>query len=130
MSLSICQSSVCCKISSLFDFQHMDGDSTTKMKFIFLFIFGLFLVSFSSASKPLYRPYDPLVQLNSSNFHSTIIGKSHAWIVEFYSSWCGHCQHFAPTWREFARQIKSICSFYTKKLIRSCICYQIIECKT
>lgn len=29
------------------------------------------------------------------------------WIVEFYSSWCGHCHHFAPTWKRMATRIKS-----------------------
>ncbi|KAG8201687.1 hypothetical protein JTE90_012752 [Oedothorax gibbosus] len=79
------------------------------MKCMFLFGFGFLLLSVFSASKSklLYKPYDPLVQLNSSNFHSTILGKSNAWIVEFYSSWCPHCQIFAPTWREFSRQIRT-----------------------
>ena len=28
------------------------------------------------------------------------------WVVEFYSSWCGHCQHFSPTWKDLATKIK------------------------
>jgi len=27
-------------------------------------------------------------------------------LVEFYSAWCGHCQHFAPTYEELARVAK------------------------
>ena len=31
---------------------------------------------------------------------------SNVWMVEFYSSWCGHCQHFAPIWKEVASRVK------------------------
>lgn len=29
------------------------------------------------------------------------------WIVQFYSHWCGHCQRFAPIWKDLANSISS-----------------------
>ena len=64
--------------------------------------------------------------LNTTNFQSTICGSSTAWLVctmhlfyfyftlldhpcqvEFYSSWCGHCIHFAPTFKSLAEDVYS-----------------------
>ena len=33
-----------------------------------------------------------------------------SWLVEFYSSWCGHCQYFAPTWKKLAEGISGVYS--------------------
>ncbi|XP_014671812.1 PREDICTED: sulfhydryl oxidase 1-like [Priapulus caudatus] len=67
------------------------------------------LIGLSSFTKleSLYSHDDPIVQLSTNNFKSTIFGKSNAWVVEFYSSWCGHCQRFAPVWRQVGREISS-----------------------
>ncbi|XP_071529825.1 sulfhydryl oxidase 2-like isoform X2 [Panulirus ornatus] len=59
---------------------------------------------FSAAS--LYNSTDDVVILDYSNFTSTIYGTENAWVVEFYSSWCGHCIEFAPTWKLFAKDVK------------------------
>ncbi|CAL4126257.1 unnamed protein product, partial [Meganyctiphanes norvegica] len=62
--------------------------------------------SFLFASGSLYNSSDPLLILDHSNFTSTILGAENAWIIEFYNTWCGHCIHFAPTWKEFAKDIE------------------------
>lgn len=39
----------------------------------------------------------PMAELTSDNLASTI-AKGY-WLVEFFSPYCGHCKHFAPTWQ-------------------------------
>jgi len=58
------------------------------------------------SGSPLYSPDDPIALLTNSTFQSTICGSSVAWLVEFYSSWCGHCIHFAPTFKELAADVE------------------------
>ena len=55
----------------------------------------------------LYDDHDKITLLNSTNFQSTICGSSTSWLVEFYSSWCGHCIHFAPTFKQLALDVHS-----------------------
>eukprot|EP00112_Aurelia_sp_Birch-Aquarium-sp1_P021676 Seg5896.1 transcript_id=Seg5896.1/GoldUCD/mRNA.D3Y31 product="Sulfhydryl oxidase 1" protein_id=Seg5896.1/GoldUCD/D3Y31 len=45
--------------------------------------------------------------LDNSTIKHKIYKSSRVWVVEFYSSWCGHCHAFAPTWRRFAKQIQA-----------------------
>lgn len=54
----------------------------------------------------LYKETDPIVQLNIANFKSTIVATSNAWLIEFYSSWCGHCIDFAPAFIQLANDVK------------------------
>ena len=63
-------------------------------------------IAFAGGS-PLYSVNDKIVLLNNTNFQSTICGSSTAWLVEFYSSWCGHCIHFAPTYKQLAQDVYS-----------------------
>ena len=39
----------------------------------------------------LYKEGDNILELDIDTFNSTVYGKPHAYFVEFYSSWCGHC---------------------------------------
>lgn len=56
----------------------------------------------------LYNATDNIVLLNVTNIKSTILASKSSWIVEFYSSWCGHCQRFAPVWKSFAKDVLGI----------------------
>lgn len=53
----------------------------------------------------LYTEDDPIVQLTSETIKEILHGKSNAWIVQFYSTWCGHCQRFAPVWKQFSTEL-------------------------
>jgi len=54
----------------------------------------------------LYGPEDVgILNLESGNFSQVVLGAKTAFIVEFYSSYCGHCINFAPAFKEFARQV-------------------------
>lgn len=54
----------------------------------------------------LYKDTDPIVQMTVVDFKTTILETSNAWLIEFYSSWCGHCIDFAPTFIELANDVK------------------------
>ncbi|XP_013780215.1 sulfhydryl oxidase 1-like isoform X2 [Limulus polyphemus] len=60
-----------------------------------------------STAESLYSALDAVLQLNSSSFQESVFLKDNAWIVEFYSSWCGHCINFAPLWKKFAKDIQA-----------------------
>ncbi|XP_071328450.1 sulfhydryl oxidase 2 [Trachinotus anak] len=58
------------------------------------------------AAARLYTEEDPLVILSSSSLKSTISNSSSAWLVQFFSSWCGHCIQYSSTWRALAQDVK------------------------
>lgn len=43
----------------------------------------------------LYKKNDKVVVLARQNFTSTVYKSPTAWLVQFYASWCGHCQSYA-----------------------------------
>ncbi|XP_030765654.1 sulfhydryl oxidase 2-like [Sitophilus oryzae] len=54
----------------------------------------------------LYSQKDDVEILTVDNFKDAIINSNKAWVVEFYNSWCGFCQKFAPSWKEFATDVR------------------------
>ncbi|KAM3611030.1 uncharacterized protein V6R79_012665 [Siganus canaliculatus] len=58
------------------------------------------------ASARLYTEEDPLVILSSSSLKPTVTNSSSAWLVQFFSSWCGHCIQFSGTWKALAQDVK------------------------
>ncbi|XP_022620482.1 sulfhydryl oxidase 2 isoform X2 [Seriola dumerili] len=58
------------------------------------------------AAARLYTEEDPLVILSSSSLKSTVSNSSSAWLVQFFSSWCGHCIQYSSTWKTLAQDVK------------------------
>ncbi|CAM2697009.1 unnamed protein product [Rotaria socialis] len=56
----------------------------------------------SQNSVSLYTDNDKVIILTSQNFSLTVYESNTAWLIEFYASWCGHCQSYANTYREVA----------------------------
>eukprot|EP00064_Thunnus_orientalis_P021700 superscaffoldBa00006764_g21867 len=54
----------------------------------------------------LYTEDDPLEILTSSSLKPAVTNSSSAWLVQFYSSWCGHCIQYSSTWRALAQDVK------------------------
>lgn len=60
------------------------------------------------AAARLYTEEDPLTILSGSSLKSTVANSSSAWLVQFYSSWCGHCIRYSSTWKALAQDVKGI----------------------
>ena len=55
----------------------------------------------------LYREgSDAVWLLDSGSVRSATGNSSAAWLVQFHSSWCGHCIGYAPTWRALAADVR------------------------
>jgi thiol oxidase len=53
----------------------------------------------------LYSPEDPIICMEGDEVTKLTTNSENCWAVEFYSSWCGHCHNFAPTFKEIARDV-------------------------
>ena len=71
----------------------------------FVVYFVLFL-SFRLSCGVLYSSADHTVLLENDTISNVIHNSPTAWVVEFYSSFCGHCHAFAPTWKKLAKMGK------------------------
>ena len=69
-------------------------------------------VSPPTTNSPKCALYDDspvgVVCFQGDDLTSAIATGGTGWLVEFYSSWCGHCQHFAPTWKKLAEDVAGI----------------------
>uniref|UniRef100_A0A3P8UBF0 Sulfhydryl oxidase n=1 Tax=Amphiprion percula TaxID=161767 RepID=A0A3P8UBF0_AMPPE len=54
----------------------------------------------------LYTEEDPLVILSSGSLRTTVSNSSSAWLVQFFSSWCGHCIQYSGTWKALAGDVQ------------------------
>ncbi|XP_059193615.1 sulfhydryl oxidase 2 [Centropristis striata] len=60
----------------------------------------------ASTAARLYTEEDPLVILSSGSLKPTVTNSSSAWLVQFFSSWCGHCIQYSSTWKALAQDVK------------------------
>jgi thiol oxidase len=74
--------------------------------FVFVWIFFTSLFGLGVGDEGLFKSTDDVVILTNTSFSPSVLGSENSWIVEFYNSWCGHCIHFAPKWKDFATDIK------------------------
>lgn len=54
----------------------------------------------------LYLTDDDVEILTVHNFDTKLYGQNKAQIIEFYNSWCGFCQRFAPSWKALATDLR------------------------
>lgn len=94
-------------------FQELDTVSETAMftcriltKYTFLLLLLIIFCFNFGRSSELYSQNDSVIVLNNSTFADSVHNSKYVWFVEFFSSWCGHCIRFAPTWKKFAADIK------------------------
>ena len=77
-----------------------------KLLFLSFTIFTQFTGVLSVES--LYKEGDKILVLNTTTLNSTIFASETFLYLEFYASWCGHCQRFAPIWKDLAVDVKGI----------------------
>ena len=53
----------------------------------------------------LYNASDAVVALEAAHFKDRVHQSERAWLVEFYMSWCGTCQRYAPVWKAVAESV-------------------------
>ena len=71
-----------------------------------LSIMAVSLATAAAEQDGLYKADSPVTSLTSSEVPAHNSSDQRFMLVEFYSAWCGHCQHFAPTYEELARVAK------------------------
>ena len=54
----------------------------------------------------MYSSKSNVTRLTSSSFPTK--SDRHAWLLEFYAPWCGHCRNLAPTWEKVATKLKDV----------------------
>ena len=69
-------------------------------------------VAFGGSSNSLYpEGKSSVLELNVGNYKSTLASLRSTYpavIVEYYSSWCGHCQHFAPKYEAVSHPYRAL----------------------
>mmetsp|Transcript_43264 Transcript_43264/g.92577 ORF Transcript_43264/g.92577 Transcript_43264/m.92577 type:complete len:495 (-) Transcript_43264:41-1525(-) len=59
-----------------------------------------------SSERSLFKDSADVTGLNPKNFAATVVADTRAWVIAFYADWCGHCIHYAPTYKSVAAKLK------------------------
>ena len=76
-----------------------------------LFLYQSFLLTTEAGwfqTEDLYKNGVDLgiTSLERNQVNETLQKTNKPWLIQFYSSWCGHCQRFAPTFKEFGIRVQ------------------------
>ena len=62
------------------------------------------------APHSLYVGDDPgaadVINIGSDDYDGKVFRSTHAWMMQFYNSWCGHCIDFAPHYKQLAVDLR------------------------
>jgi len=76
--------------------------------FLLLALSPTFVSVASNQTCALYDSPTPGIHcFHGNKVLETITNSQWAWMVELYSSWCGHCQRFAPKLKELAAELEA-----------------------
>ena len=65
------------------------------------------ILATEAQSCALYDPPVPGINcFHGDQVFQAITNSRTSWMIELYSSWCGHCQHFAPAMKELGKDLK------------------------
>ncbi|XGW28078.1 hypothetical protein V3C99_008131 [Haemonchus contortus] len=78
----------------------------------------------------LYTPgFEPIMHLDQHTFDDTVFKQDHAFLVEFYADWCGHCRAFVPFFRQFANLVREWNSVVTVAVINCADTFNAQTCR-
>lgn len=80
-----------------------------KLLILYIYLFHNSIFRVKTDAPDLYSPLDDVLRLNSSTFVPTVFqqNKNVTFMVQFYNSFCGHCQMFAPVYKELASRVRN-----------------------
>ena len=78
-----------------------------RLSFFFTFLPLHYWCSVTSKPCALYEPPATGLQcLRGVGAEKALNSSRWVWMMEFYSSWCGHCQQFAPQFQKLAVELQ------------------------
>lgn len=78
----------------------------TKCITVLVLLSLLVLQVFPAADKTLFDDQDNVIIYKEDTYLNGLYNGQTAHMFLLYSSWCGHCQRFAPTYKEYATAVQ------------------------